>query len=293
MESLRARPYRGILHADGGPMASLEIGLLPVFGRSLFQVNARLVGDLIPRRPMILFSDADGTGTNASPMLARHTAISEALERWAYYATVQSADRYRHAFDVDESSNGMAAFPGPASRARRNALMEAIERFCLLAWWEGCAEARWCQTDWPDIEAIAIDGPFGGITVLLITRTVGGLYVYGHAAAESFTAAFEKAMIELARNHYIFSFCASASASTHRRPPELLERRMLFFASSEGYDLVRQRVSASRGKRMPHPALACDNEIRGPWSRHAAVWRCVLFPPGKRFLGPEEDYFFW
>lgn len=279
------------MEAEGGPVAVLESEPCDVFGRLHFQANARLVEGLVPKRPMTLFGHVDGTGTHTSRLLARQMAISEALERWAYYATVRSVDRRRYAFELDSSSNGLAAFPG-ANRgaARKAALMEAVERFCLIAWWEGKAGARWMQTDWPGIDAITILGPFGGFTVVLTRRTPGGLRAYGHAAAETFTGACEKAMIELARSESILAGGGTKPA----RPRDLVERRLLFFAAPEGFARVCARVEAAESRPTLATAwIACDREIPGPWSRHATVWRCLLQPPSRRFLGPEEDYFLW
>jgi len=279
------------MEAEGGPVSVLESSPCDVFGRPYFQANARLVEGLVPKRPLRLFGDADGTGTHTSRLLARQIAISEALERWAYFATVHSVDRTRYAFELDSSSNGLAAFPG-ANRgaARKAALMEAVERFCLIAWWEGQAGARWMQTDWPGVDAISIPGPFGGFTVVLTRRTPRGLRAYGHAAAETFTGACEKAMVELARGE---SVLAGAEAGAGRSR-DLVERRLLFFATPEGFARVCARVEAAETRPALAAAwIACDREIPGPWSRHATVWRCLLQPPSRRFLGPEDDYFLW
>ena len=39
--------------------------------------------------------------------------------------------------------------------------------------------------------------------------------------------------------------------------------------------------------------LACDEEVSGPWSRHATVWRCLFYPPSLDFFKPSAEYFFW
>ena len=144
MLSLASLRYRSVLAADGGPVQSIEAGEFPVFGRRLFQANARLKQGLVPQRRLQIYSDADGTGTHASPMVARHIAVSEALERWAYHSTVRSERRADFGFDIDESSNGMAAFPGfSRAPARRGAVLEAVERFCLLNWWELMRPMTW------------------------------------------------------------------------------------------------------------------------------------------------------
>src|SRR6185503_9926832 len=101
MLSLASLRYRNVLSRDGGPVAGIEFGTVPVRGRQVTLANARLAPGLSPKRPMALFSDADGTGTHRVPAIARHKAISEALERWAFHATVRSERAAEFGFDVD------------------------------------------------------------------------------------------------------------------------------------------------------------------------------------------------
>ena len=143
MISLAALRYRNVLAAHGGPVERIETGEFPVRSRRMFQANARLSPGLTRKRQMSIYSDADGTGTHRIASIARHMAVSEALERWAFHATVRSERAAEFGFDVDPSSNGMAAFPGVLRRnARRKAMLEAVERFCLIALWEGRAQGQ-------------------------------------------------------------------------------------------------------------------------------------------------------
>src|SRR4051812_2017637 len=83
MLSLAALRYRNVLAAQGGPVEQIETGTFPVCGRRMIQANARLTAGLTRKRPLSIYSDADGTGTHAVAAVARHMAGSEALERWA------------------------------------------------------------------------------------------------------------------------------------------------------------------------------------------------------------------
>lgn len=293
MERLRAHPYPGVLAAQGGPVAALEYARLDVLRRSLHHVNVSLTPDLLPRPKGALFAPVDGTGTHVSKVTAEAIAISEAMERWAFYETKDSRRAQEYGFDVDPTTNGFAAYPGAnAVSARSVALREALERFSLLAWWEGLAEAKPVQSEWPEIEAYAIEGPIGGITVLAVSGPGPGGRAYGHAAAPTYAEAFERAAIEVARNRETLAEFARVGGA-RRAALDVVERRMVFFASETGYAFLRERVAASSGIRMPMPRLACDMEIAGPWSRHATVWRTVFFPPGKRFLEHVDDYFYF
>lgn len=294
MLSLAAFRYRDVLATHGGPMSTIETGRFSVRGRDMFQANAWLAPGLVRKRPRGLYSNADGTGTHAVLSVARHKAISEALERWAFHAVVHSERAKEFGFDIDASSNGMAAFPGLRRRhARRSAVLEAVERLCLIAWWEGRLEGRAFETDWPGVSAVAIDGPFGGITAIAFARTDWGGYVYGHAAEESFGAACERALVELARHEWILR---SAWLRHHGGaavvPTHLLERRCLFFAGDEGHELFQERLRNHSCGPPPRIEVICDRDIPGPWTEYTTVWRFALRPPSDEFLRGDDRYFF-
>lgn len=294
MISLASLRYRNVLVRHGGPVTAIETGLFPVRGRQVTLANARLRPGLTPKTPLALFSDADGTGTHPIPSVARHKAISEAMERWAFHATVRSERAEKYGFDVDPSTTGMAAFPGLLRRqARRAAVLESIERFSLISWWEGWIEGRLFDTDWPGVSAVVINGPFGGLTVVAFARTAWGGYVYGHAADESFGAACERAVVELARHEWILrgSWLATAAGE----PPvasNIFEQRCLFFATNEGHELFRERLARKPSGRAPQPEVICDADLPGPWDEFATVWRFALRPPSDGYIRGGERYFF-
>jgi hypothetical protein len=294
MLSLAPIKYRNVLAAHGGPIAGIESGVLPVRGQRVILANARLAPGLVHKGPLALFSDADGTGTDPIPTVACHKAVSEALERWAFHATVRSARAQEFGFDVDPSTTGMAAFPGVLRRdARRAAVLEAVERFTLICWWEGRLPGQLRETDWPGVSAVAIEGPFGGVTVVAFARTEWGGWVYGHAAEESFGAACERAVVELARHEWIFRSTWLASVAGRQvQPTNIFERRCVFFAGEEGHELFRSHVEAAPLGAAPEPEILCDADIPGPWDRFATVWRFALRPPTDGYLRGGERYFF-
>ncbi|MDB6092494.1 MAG: hypothetical protein JWM32_56 [Verrucomicrobia bacterium] len=295
MLSLAALRYRNVLAVHGGPVDRIESGVFPVCGRRMIQANARLSAGLTPRRSLSIYSDADGSGTHPRASVARHMAVSEALERWAFHSVVRSPRAAEFGFDVDPSSNGMSAFPGiRRTNARRKAMLEAVERYSLISWWEGCAEGRLFETDWPGVSAVAIDGPFGGVTVITFARTEYGGYAYGHAAEESFGAACERAVVELARHEWVLrsSWLAFVSGAK-RAPSDLFERRCLYFASEAGHESFLRRLRSKPSGAMAMPAVVADRDIPGPWAAYATVWRFALRPPSDRFFKDGDDYFFW
>lgn len=294
MLSLASLRYRNVLASHGGPITEIETGPFPVRGRQVTLANARLRAGLTPKAPLVLFSDADGTGTHPLASVARHKAISEALERWAFHATVRSERAEEFAFDIDPSTTGMAAFPGLLRRqARRSAVLEAIERFSLISWWEGRVAGRTFETDWPGVSAVVIDGPFGGLTVVAYARTAWGGYVYGHAADESFGGACERAVVELARHEWILRSTWLATAAGE--PPaasNIFERRCLFFATDEGHALFQARLHGKPTGPAFRPEVVCDADIPGPWDEFATVWRFALRPPTDGYARGGEKYFF-
>jgi hypothetical protein len=297
MFSIAGLRYRNVLAAHGGPIDRLTVSDAPGLGTRRFMANAWLRSDLVGRRRALsVYGSADGTGSHASPVVARHMAISEALERWAYYACVDGDAAAQYGFDVDATSNGMAAFPGLFGRsARRAALYEAIERASLFDWWEGRVAGELRPTPWPEIQAVRIANPLGiGVTVLTFCEFEPGRFAYGHAAGSDFASAYERSVVEMQRSALVLRHHQVALAGGRcSRPTDRFERRCIFFSTPEGHALFQERLS----RRSFAPSLvwriACDREVPGPWSRYATVWRVLIPRPTDAFLGAAEDYFFW
>ena len=203
MLSLAAFRYRNVLAAEGGPVERLEMSDTLVIGQREFLANAYLKKDLARNKEGgSLYSQAHGTGTAPSPMVARFMAISEAMERWAHWQLQAANEGHQYGFDVDPSSNGMAAFPGLFKRqARAGAQLEAAERFNILNWWEGRLPALESPTHWPGVRAVTICSEAPGITVILFKRTEDGFVAYGHAAAADYARACRKAHQRLRPGH--------------------------------------------------------------------------------------------
>lgn len=297
MLSLASYRYRNALQCDGGPIARVMVREFSVYGRKMYQANAWLVEGLLPaRKRFALYSDADGTGTAESPMIARHMAISEAMERWAFHAKVHAPDRELYGFDLDGSSNGMAAYPGLFhGQARRRALLEAVERASVLAWWEGLHDGELRATEWPGVTALVLPSPIGeGVTVIAFRETRPNAFAYGHGAAADFFGACERAVMELARHEYVLGLHRlSENVLSHQAPSDLFERRALFFSSPEGHALFQARLQRKAGAQRYTARITHDAEIRGPWSRYACVWRVLIDPPSQAFLNNTERYFLW
>jgi hypothetical protein len=297
MISVAGYRYRNVLETEGGPVGRVSVREFPVYGRHMYQANAWLSDKIVTKRKKFaLYSDADGTGTAHSPMIARYMAISETMERWAYRAKLRADDRELYGFDVDESTNGMAAFPGLFnSEARRRALMEAVERTSIIAWWEGAIDGEVRATEWPGISALVLPSPIGfGVTVIAFREAHPDCFAYGQGASVDYFGACERAVMELARNEYVLGLRrVSQGLAADEVPSDLFERRCLFFSQPEGHAMFQDRIRRKvAGPRFTSPII-CDTEIEGPWSEYASVWRVLIKPATTEFLVDSERYFFW
>ncbi|MBX3737757.1 MAG: hypothetical protein KF715_13750 [Candidatus Didemnitutus sp.] len=296
MLNLAAYRYRHVIAAQGGPLARLSCGEVSVLGSRWFEANAYLSDEFMPARlKKSVWGSADGGGTAPSPLVARFKAISEAMERWAHWATYRSGENARYGFDVDPSSNGMAAFPGLFARqARHGALMEAAERFNLMNWWEGRLIARPVNSPRPDVQAFAIESDTPGVTVVLHRRSERGHHAYGHASADTVEAACWKAAVELERHDAVVGYYVLAGHASHERDAiHPIEQRSLFFASDAGYELFSARACAGLTGTRAKPRMVFDGVVPGPWAQYAHVWRVLFEPPSLRFLSREVEYFLW
>ncbi|HEY3757232.1 MAG TPA: hypothetical protein VGL42_13860 [Opitutaceae bacterium] len=293
MLSLGAFRYRDVLAEFGGPIVRLEGGPLLVRGTTWYQANATLRPELSLKPPAGLYAAVDGSGTHASPIVARHIAISEALERWAFYVSAIGEDRDRYGFDVEPSTTGMAAFPGLVARqARKRAYLEALERHCVRHWWEGTMNGELMDTDWPGVRAVILYPKSGGVTAITYSATPERTYCFGHAADESIGGAIERALVELSRHERVVRAWHETGRSG-TIPEQAWERRALYFSTAEGFKTFIDRVETPGPAEAPEMEVLTDSEIPGPWSRYASVWRVTARPPSDRFYTDGDDYFLW
>lgn len=293
MVTFAAYQYRDVLAEHGGPIKTLEI--TKCSGRD-YQANAWLRDGLRPApRRRSIYGTCDGTGTHRSPLIARFIAVSEALERWAHHemASVTPGDG---GFDIDPTSNGMAAFPSiTCGPARRRALLEAVERASLFDWWEGRLAGERVQTRWKGVEAVRLENPFAcGVTAITFHEIAPGWFSYGHAAAGDWRQACARAAVEMNRSALVLErYRRRAEEGKAPQVVEIGERRCLFFASAAGHQQFIEHLHRPAVASVPSWRIAFDAELKGPWSRYAKVWRVVIPPATGEFLAPNDRYFFW
>lgn len=298
MLSLAPFKYRNILEKDGGPLRLLEASATTRWnGEPCYAAAAYLSDALRPARPrrLGLYDDADGGGMHASRNQACFIATSEALERWAYYSSHRGPERAALGFDLDDSTTGMAAFPGlTAAPARRIASLEAAERWCVLEWWRGRLPAASFSPGAVGAGALELTTPFSDARVVILWAgsPTSGWRAYGFAAGPTRDAASARAGIELTRNMNVLRRFYERSAQTPAKVDlaavsDPLERRLVFFSTPGGADSFDARAEASRRLTdlPPPPSPAVDVEVAGPWSAYARTWRVLYRHEG----GGDED----
>ena len=130
-----------------------------------------------------------------------------------------------------------------------------------------------------------------GEVVVLFRRSATGHVCYGCAAGSSFREATGRAAVELARNEFVVGYYKLRSAT--RGVQNCFERRCLYFAGEEGHaEFLRRAFDRGTGRDAPW-SVRFDDELPGPWSKYATVWRVVPEMPSRDYLNPDSSFFFW
>jgi hypothetical protein len=291
--SLAIWRYRNVMARDGGPIATLKIESVElVDGANAFQAYAWLDerSIIVPERykDHQIYGSSHGTGTDPTAIRAGHKAISEALERWAFFATCDSG---KHGYDVNKSTTGMAAFPGlTTARARRLALAEAAERWALGAWWRG-ELAFSTRTGWPAKGLNAVVVPLGGLhqtLVIVFGDRSDRPNVYGFGAGADERQAAVAAIKEFSRNAYVLAAAETNPEAIDKASLNIHERRLQYFSTAAGRERFEQALAREGASSLESaPRLLVDEEVRGPWTKYATVWRCLFGSP--RQEGPNHE----
>ncbi len=270
--------YAHVQTEHGGPIRSLSCQECDLPNGKIWEGSACLEEAKL-RLKSPLPAGPHGTGLALHKPDALHTAISKALETWAWLAIKQDqALAATLRFDLDPSSHGFAAFPGLGVQgAKKRAYFEAAEKWALCAWWEG-------QLPHSELgpNSIQIIPPIPGVCVVILWITLKDQTFYGVGTSHGPTTAMAKASLSLQRNRDIL-----------KKPPTpsgIAEQRLRFFASSLGLNTFRKRLELAVKKSAITPALAVDLAVLGPWHQYAHVWRCLYDCSGFREKN-KEDYF--
>ena len=290
--SLAPSRYWNVFAETSGPIEKVWVGEFPILGEKSYQACATLRPGLVAGKPSCsVYGNSDGTGSSPNPAVAQHMAISEALERWALFGVQAAGEGRKYGFDLDPSSNGMAAFPGFRWQARARARLEALERFALIGWWNGNFRATRTEMG-QNIGVVRIHhGTDLGEVALLYRKSPTGYVSYGHAASGTLTKAVAKAAIEMVRTEFVLNQYRAGNSAVP--VSNYFERRALYFSSPEGHSEFLRKLTSVPAKPAAVWRTAYDGEVRGPWSQWATVWRHVVEMPSYDFLNPKSLCFFW
>lgn len=285
--------YRHILEKDGGPVSSIDYFKHESYeGHHFF---ATLKPNLIlENQNLKIYKQGGGQGSSNNKSLAYYKSISEALEYWAFYEIKNNfSDQQKTSlgFTLDPSSNGMACFPGFFRNSpRMYALYEAIERWSLIAWWDGFLSMRELTpltyeiiTPWNNIRTI----------ILKSSSLISQKPIYGFATDKNLNDAIERAKVELDRNSRVIdTFYASPTLNLE----STMEKRLVYFSTPIGESNFNEQIKRSQKvkKNLSKPDLVIDGPILGPWEKYAYLWRCLFIPTSYSFLdSSNDDYFFF
>ena len=265
---------------NGGPITQIDYGHGDFLGERWHLSRALLREEF--QHPMgkrlRLFHPADGSGVGKTRLEARSKAISEALERWAYFSTSSGPDRTLYGYPYADSTKGMAAFPGMLPRqARRLAVAEAFEYFTIDAWWGGSLQ-HW-QVERDDATIVFIEQPHFSGCVAVAIRPLGlddYAAAYGMGSGATPAEAEVKAQLEACRLQTLLEL--RDRSVTRAKPILPAEQQLLFRASHEGYRMVRDRLASSPWRSAPQPKIVFDGPVSGPWNKYTHVWRYALEP---------------
>lgn len=294
--SLAHLRYAKVHSGQGGPITKLTHRESLRLGEKVHEAFATLATDIMPRsqNQSNLYGKSHGTGTSFSRTGAIYRAISEALERWAWFESGNSPALHNALrFDIDDSTTGFAAYPGiMASSSRVNALYEAAERWSINAWWQERVGQRDItdKMPWPNVNGVEILAPFANCATALVWADVAGLRAYGFASGAHTQSASLRAAVELGRNIQVLEYFLTVRGSPAGNPYTRNERRLLFFASDAGKNLFDRRLHKWTADTPTAPKLLVDQPVIGPWTKYTHVWRCLFDPAGLHDTGT-DDYF--
>jgi len=280
---LNLAPIRYALVAEeGGPISNLEYAQTDYLGQTWQLSRATLQGEY--RHPMgdklCLFHSADGSGMGPTRLEARAKAVSEALERWAFYDTSSGPDAALYGYNYSMSTKGMAAFPGifPGT-ARREAISEAFEYHSVDAWWGGTLKHWIINRD--DATIVFIDQPnYKGYIAIAIRHLDLDDYVAAYGIGSGMTPqdAELKAQLEACRSQTILEERDATPGVARSKPILPTEQRLLEYATKEGFSIVKDRLATQPWLPAIEPKVIYDGPVKGAWNKFTHVWRYALEP---------------
>jgi len=288
------------------------VGLMPKFIDITEVSPSHVIANVYNEDDGRAISQKIATGLASSREVAIQIALTEWVERHAF---IEAAGRNED-FGAITRSDGIAAFPHlfpglrvfAKSKARINALSEAFERFVWATWWdheEMGHQITNLSKEWHDhplIRACHQFIPFTQINIvspwvtsesnlklyiLIASLANGGLAVGGAAGPTAqIHSTLERASSELLRHTIAIHKLRTGVPGSG----DLYDQRLSFFASSDGLEVVNQRLSKASREKITMPPLLTDRELQHKAGSFVYVHRC-LFTDQPQFLGGKLERF--
>ncbi len=219
-----------------------------------------------------IYNNCDGTGTDKYKNRAVYKAISEGLERLAFFE-LSDTQALNYRFDLNPTTTGMAAYPHFQTQYAKNlAFNEAVERWAIHEFNRGHLPVSERKGN-KYFKVFEIEVPFNNIKVCILAYECEKFNAFSFAANNNLTNAILKAEVELNRNINVIKNYYLNKTSLD----DTVDKTLIFFSSSEGilkfYDLVGRAPSKIENQ---NPKIICDKEMIGSWTKYTKVWRCLL-----------------
>lgn len=251
-----------------------EITLLN--GSSQFEATVSLKEIHRPKwlNPSEIYKNCDGSGTSQFKNIAVYKAISEALERMAFYTFAENYEK-KYCFDVNPTTTGMACYPSLGTRiARTNAITEAVERWAIHEFNKFHIPIVVHNSNIKKLIHYELKVPYKNIRISLLVYKNDKFCSYGFAGGSSLMMSFSKALIELDRNIRVLN---SVYNQQSRKFSNSIDSTLFYYSTDEGYLNFNKLVKCSpRSINNTSPKILCDSEIKGEWTKYATVWRYLL-----------------
>lgn len=226
--------------------------------------------------PMKFHSTSSSIGTGNTSKIAISKAISESLERWAFFTMANC--KHTAGFQLNRSTTGLAAYPRFSFKsARTNAFLEAAERWALLSWWRN--ELSHSHLYLPrnlkseNVKGIQIHSPIKNTKITVLYKHIKEGLAFGFSAAKSLDQSILSSAIELSRNERLLNRALSTESMNNYH---IYERRLIYFCRNQDAFLSRLDHDQFKIKTPSIPKLLVDTNINGPWTRYAQVRRCLF-----------------
>lgn len=243
-------------------------------GSNLYETSIRLNDDLRPSDIIKsqIYSNYDGSGTALYKNESLYKAVSETIERWAFYQSSDGKDAVKYYFNINPTTCGMSMFPELFPYwSRKNAILESIERFSIHALNRLQLPVQQIDSEIKGLRIYKIVNGFDDCATVILSFYNGKYYSYAFSCKSTLKAAVTHALVELARNERVLASFYMNGKEFEKL--DVSDKRLVYFSTDEGQQCFLDIVANSSRTIKTKAKLLLDTEIKGPWSKYGIVWR--------------------